>query len=141
VTAEVFLDTAYAIALAAVSDQLHARAIALRDQLKISGTRIVTTKAVLLEIGNGLSKRRYRSTAVQILSAIANDPTVAVVPLSNDIYAKGFELFQNRTDKEWGLIDCVSFVVMTERGLTEALAHDEHFEQAGFKALLRTNSE
>ena len=40
-------------------------------------------------------------------------------------------------DKEWGLIDCVSFVVMEYRGITEALTSDAHFEQAGFQALLR----
>jgi len=46
-------------------------------------------------------------------------------------------LFCSRLDKEWGLIDCVSFIVMQERGLTNALTTDEHFEQAGFRALLR----
>jgi uncharacterized protein len=42
----------------------------------------------------------------------------------------------SRRDKEWSLTDCISFVVMKERGLTEALTADHHFEQAGFKALL-----
>ena len=52
---EVFLDTAYAIALSSSNDQFHTRAVALAEQLEASGTRLVTTRAVLLEIGNALS--------------------------------------------------------------------------------------
>jgi predicted nucleic acid-binding protein len=40
-------------------------------------------------------------------------------------------------DKEWGLTDCISFVVMQEQGLTDALTADHHFEQAGFTILLK----
>ena len=36
-----------------------------------------------------------------------------------------------------GLIDCISFVVMSERGVVKALTADEHFQQGGFRALLR----
>ncbi len=60
------------------------------------------------------------------------------VPLTDELYQQAFDLFRDRPDKEWGLIDCASFVVM-QRGLTEALTPDEHFEQAGFRALLRSN--
>jgi len=137
VQAAVFLDSAYAIALAAVSDQLHERAVLLSEQLEQARTSLVTTQAVLLEIGNALSKSRYRSAAVQLLSSLEADPTVEIIVLSPDLYATAFALFRDRSDKEWGLIDCVSFVVMSERGMTEALTSDEHFEQAGFKALLR----
>ena len=40
--AEVFLDTAYAIALSSPNDQFHARAVALAEQLEALGTRLVT---------------------------------------------------------------------------------------------------
>lgn len=135
---EIFLDTAYAIALSAVTDQLHARAVALAKEMESALPRIVTTHAVLLEIGNSLAKTRYRAAAVQLLSSLESDPNVTIIPHSSQLHAKAFDLFQNRMDKEWGLIDCVSFIVMQERGILEALAHDEHFEQAGFVALLRT---
>ncbi len=46
------------------------------------------------------------------------------------------ELYRHRPDKEWGTTDCISFVVMQDYGLTEALTTDEHFKQAGFRALL-----
>ena len=136
-TAEVFLDTGYVIALAAPTDQLHATARALADQMAKDGTRIVTTRAVLLEIGNALAKQRYRPAAVQILTSLESDPRVTIVGLSDALFTQGFEMFCNRKDKEWGLIDCISFVVMTERGISDALAFDEHFEQAGFRSLLR----
>jgi len=136
VRADVFLDAAYAIALAAPSDQLHARALALAEQLEADRTRLVTTQAVLLEIGNALSKRRYRAAAVDLLSSLEADPAVEVVALTPELYAEAFDLYRDRSDKEWGLIDCLSFVVMTARGISEALTADEHFEQAGFRALL-----
>jgi uncharacterized protein len=47
------------------------------------------------------------------------------------------KLFAGRPDKEWSLTDCVSFVVMEAQGIREALTTDEHFIQAGFRALLR----
>jgi predicted nucleic acid-binding protein len=135
--AEVFLDTAYAIALSSPNDQFHPRAIELADELETSGTRLVTTRAVLLEIGNALSKPRYRQAAVRLLDSLEADPRVDIVPVSEPLYARGLQLYRERPDKEWGLTDCVSFLVMRDRGLTEALTTDEHFQQAGFRALLR----
>lgn len=132
-----FLDTAYAIALAAPADQLRGRAVALSAELRSGSTRLVTTQAVLLEIGNALAKRRHRAAAVAMLAALGDDPTVEVVPMSPELYATAFGLYRGRADKEWGLIDCVSFVVMEARGIAEALTSDAHFEQAGFRALLR----
>ena len=63
--------------------------------------------------------------------------SVEIVPTSEELYQRAFQLYQSRADKEWGLTDCVSFVVMQDRGLSDALTTDKHFEQAGFRALLR----
>jgi len=134
---EVFLDAAYAIALSSRTDQFHGMAVELAQQLRTEGTKLVTTRAILLEIGNALTKQRYRSAAVRLLEALEVDPNVGIVPLTESVYAQAFELYRQRQDKEWGLIDCVSFVVMRERGITSALTTDEHFLQAGFRALLR----
>ncbi len=136
--AEVFLDTSFAIALSATTDQNHARAVDLANQLEESNTRLVTTQAILLEIGNALSKQRYRMAVVQLLESLTSDPNVEIVPLTNELYNAAFNLFRHRIDKEWGLIDCISFVVMQERGILEALTADDHFKQAGFQALLRS---
>ena len=137
---EIFLDTAYAIALSAESDDHHERAGRLADQLESERTHIVTTRAVLLEIGNSLSKKPYREAAVKLLDALERDPRVEIVSLSDELYAQALELFRSRPDKEWGLVDCASFIVMQNRGLTEALTIDGHFEQAGFRPLLRDQS-
>ncbi|TVP64225.1 MAG: PIN domain-containing protein [Nodularia sp. (in: Bacteria)] len=134
---EVFLDTSFAIALSSITDQNHLRAVELAHQLEANKVRLVTTQAILLEIGNALSKQRYRVAAIQLLESLENDPNVEVVLLTKDLYTDAFNLFKQREDKEWGLVDCISFIVMHNRGITDALTADIHFYQAGFKALLR----
>jgi len=64
-------------------------------------------------------------------------PNAQIVGASEDLYRRAFELFRQREEKEWSLTDCLSFIAMQERGITESLTSDEHFTQAGFKALLR----
>lgn len=131
-----FLDAAYAIALASPHDDFHVPAVTLALSLKSRQTRLVTTQAVLLEIGDSLSKPRFRPAAIEILSGIARDSRIEVVPLTQDLMRRAFDLFRQRPDKGWGLTDCVSFIVMSEREIHQALTTDEHFEQAGFTALL-----
>jgi uncharacterized protein len=136
VQVKVFLDTVYAVALAAASDLMHEQAVTLAEQLEHDGTRLITTQAVMLEIGNALSKCRYRMAAIEILTSLESDPSVEIVSLTPELYSKAFNLYKSRPDKEWGLIDCISFVVMEERGIKEALTCDEHFEQVGYRAML-----
>jgi predicted nucleic acid-binding protein len=136
-TAEVFLDTAYAIALSSAKDSFHQTAVRLADQIDASGIQLVTTRAVLLEIGNALSRQRYRGAAIHLLHALETDPNVEILPLTEALYARALQLYQERPDKDWGLTDCVSFVVMEDHGMTDALTTDEHFQQAGFRVLLR----
>ena len=133
---KVFLDTSYAVALSASTDENHHRAAELADELEAAGTRFVTTRAILLEIGNALAKVRHRSAAIRLLNALENDPNVEVVSVSDELYRQAFELYRDRVDKEWGLIDCMSFVVMNEQVLTDVLTADGHFRQAGFRVLL-----
>lgn len=134
---KLFLDTSFAIALAAASDQHHHRALDLSQQIQASRTRLVTTRAVILEIGNALSKQRYRSAAVTLLRAMATDPRIEIIPLTDALFAEALDLFEQRADKEWGLTDCISFVVMNDRGISDALTADDHYRQAGFRPLLK----
>jgi len=134
---EVFLDTSYALALSAPTDQFHQRALTLAAELESARAHLVTTRAVLLEIGNALARLRYRAAAVSLLQSLEADPSVEVMPLSEDLYRRALDLYCSRPDKEWGLIDCASFVVMSERGMNMALTADEHFQQCGLRALLK----
>jgi uncharacterized protein len=132
----VFLDAAYAIALSCPADQFHASAMALADDLEANAARLITTSAVLLEIGNALAKRQHRHAAARLLASLLADPTVEIIPLTDHLLGQAIELFSSRRDKEWGLTDCLSFVVMAGRGIEQALTTDMHFQQAGFEVLM-----
>jgi len=98
--------------------------------------QFITASVVLLEVGNWLSPAPLRGLAIDLLHRIEQSSRIEVVHVNRDLYARGWELYSNRLDKDWGAIDCISFVIMQERNLTEALTGDHHFEQAGFKVLL-----
>ncbi len=134
--AELFLDTSYVIALASQKDHHHQKALEATEKIESEKTKLVTTRSVMLEIGNALAGRRYRTRAVTLLNALEADPDVGIVPLTEGLYKQGFSLFCQRQDKSWGIVDCISFLVMQERRITDALTADKHFEQAGFKAVL-----
>ena len=122
-----FLDSAYAIALSAVTDQYHNKAEILARQIETDAIQMITTRAVILEIGNALASIRYRAAAIELLDSLEEDPNVKIIALSEELYNRAMELYRQRPDKEWGLTDCVSFVVMQDYGITEALTTDEHF--------------
>lgn len=92
---------------------------------------------VLDELLAALSKVPLRSFAVKGVQAIRSNPNVEVEPQTSLQFLSAFEHHQAMLDKDWSLTHCASFVLMRERGVSEALAHDHHFEQAGFVALLR----
>jgi predicted nucleic acid-binding protein len=131
---ERFVDAGYWIALVNVRDEFHARARALASALR---GPLVTTDAVLLEVGDALARLATRRFAVTLLQEIDAAHGIEVIPLNRSLYHRAFDLYAARLDKEWGLTDCISFVVMRDRGIPEALAADRHFVQAGFRALLR----
>ncbi len=79
---------------------------------------------------------RLSERAVRLLNSFEIDSEIEIVPDSEDLHARAFALYRARPDKEWGMTDCISFVVMQDAGLTIALTTDEHFEQAGFIKLL-----
>jgi uncharacterized protein len=131
-----FLDSAYAIALAAPDDESHAKAAALAAELRSRNLQMLTTEAVVFEIGDALSKPKFRRIAIELMTSIFTDPRITVAPVTSVLVQRAFELFQRRPDKGWGMTDCLSFIVMEEHGIQQALTTDEHFEQAGFVALL-----
>ena len=98
--------------------------------------QFITASVVLLEVGHWLSPVPLRKLAIDLLHRIQQSSRIEVIHVTPEIYAKGWELYSNRLDKDWGIIDCISFVIMQERNLVEALTSDHHFEQAGFQVLL-----
>lgn len=73
---------------------------------------------------------------MELLDALEGDPAVEIIAFSEELYHQALALYRLRSDKEWGLTDCLSFVVMQQRNRAEALTTDDHFRQAGFRALL-----
>jgi len=133
---KIFLDTSYVIALCSLKDEYHKQAEAISIELERNNTELFTTKAVVLEIANALSKRKYRGVAIELINYLEVDPNNKIIPLSEDLYRRGLILYQERLDKEWSLTDCISFIVMKDYSLVYALTSDKHFQQAGFHALL-----
>jgi uncharacterized protein len=58
------------------------------------------------------------------------------VPFDVDMIAAATRFYEARSDKDWSLTDCLSFLVMEQRGVPRALTTDRHFRQAGFDAVL-----
>src|SRR5688500_2262354 len=91
---------------------------------------------ILLEIGDGFARHDRRAKGLSFIERFTAELGYEVVEITADLRSKGIDLFRSRQDKSWGLTDCISFVLMNQRGVTEALTADVHFQQAGFKALL-----
>ncbi len=130
----VFADTSYYIALMGEHDRHHAGAVA---HARAFYGEIVTTDFVLIEVGNWLSRPADRPVFLRLLETLAADSQTTVMPATRDLLDAGRSLFAHRMDKDWSLTDCISFAVMSQQGLAEALTADHHFEQAGFAALLQ----
>jgi predicted nucleic acid-binding protein len=128
-----FADTSFWVALVDRRDAYHVQATEWSH--KISG-RIVTTQAVLLETANTFSRSDWRDKVIALVDHVMARDDIEVVPFSSSLWDHGWKLFRTRSDKAWSLTDCMSIELMQERGLTEALAADSHFCQAGFRALL-----
>ena len=96
----------------------------------------MTTEAVLWEWLNGLSGASTRGVAAEGYCRAHADARIEVVPFQPELIDSAVQLYRTRPDKDWSLTDCLSFVVMERRHLTEALTTDGHFEQAGLKVMM-----
>ncbi len=130
----IFADTSYFVAMCGPNDSYHARAVELNASLI---AKITTTEYVIVETGGLLLRPEDRPAYVNLVRDLESDPGVQIIPASHALFRSGFDLFARRLDREWSLVDCLSFVVMKQRRLIDALTADHHFEQAGFRALLR----
>lgn len=129
-----FADTFALIAWLNPRDAAHAVVSEYLDQYT---GQLLTTEWVLVELADALSMPNARSAVVAFLRAVRADPLFEVVGYHSPVFQAGFDLFASRPDKAWSLTDCISFAVMREKNLTEALTADHHFEQAGFRAAFK----
>lgn len=130
----VFVDTLFWLALVNPADTWHGPAVAWAGRVD---DPLVTTHAVLTEVADALCRRDRRRWATDTVFNVTADPNITTIPGTPELFARGFDLYAKRPDKDWSLTDCISFVVMDERRLNRALTADLHFIQAGFRALLR----
>jgi uncharacterized protein len=129
-----FADTYYYLAMLSESDAAHEQAAQLSRGL---ARQTVTTAWVLTEVADALASPPLRSLFLALYDRLRNNPNVLIVPATRVLFEQGIDLYARRPDKEWSLTDCVSFVVMQQYGLGDALTADHHFEQAGFRTLLK----
>jgi len=130
----IFADTFYYIAFLSPSDEAHERAAAFTQGYD---GKMVTTEWVLTEVADGLASLTTRNACAAFIESTRRDSDIIIVPATSALFSEGLLLYRNRVDKQWSQTDCISFVVMEREGLTEALTGDHHFEQAGYRALLR----
>jgi uncharacterized protein len=133
----IFVDTGYWIAAIHPYDGLHNKAMTIARQL--GSCKLVTSEMVLTEVLNAFAERgpHLRAAGVAAVQAIIGDARIEVVPQTRHLFQEALALYRHRSDKDWSLTDCASFTIMDKRGIVEALTHDHHFEQKGYKALLR----
>lgn len=132
---EVFLDTAYLIALEASRDQHHAAASRHWQALVDQSPRLVTTSAVFDEVVTFFSVGGQHEKAVRLGRALLSTPYIRVHHVDEALFAEAFEYLARRRDKRFSFTDCISFVLMQRLGIDDALTFDAHFEQAGFRRL------
>lgn len=133
----VFADTGFWIALLDPQDTLHQHAVNL--SISLAQEKICTSEMVLTEVLNHFSKRGVflRQAAVALIQSAQASPAIEVVPQTSEIFYAALSLYSQRPDQSWSHTDCASFCIMQQQNISEALAYDRHFEQAGFIALLR----
>jgi len=130
----VFADTYYYVALLSQRDAAHQLAVDVSRRL--TGT-VVTSAWVIQELADGLCQPPARLGFAKFLDALRADAHTLLVGPDAGIWWRAIDLYRARPDKAWSLTDGTSFVIMSDRALTQALTADHHFEQAGFVALLK----
>lgn len=134
----ILVDTSGWLALGDRSQPQHAAAVEVYRERLRRRERFLTTNYIVAETLALMTVRTRlpRDRVLAFLQGIKTAAHVEVVHVDAELDARGWALLHSRPDKSWTLVDAVSFVVMQQRRLTEALTTDHHFEQAGFMRLL-----
>jgi len=127
-------DTSFFVAYVNARDEHHALAM---EWMTASSQQIVTTEWVLAELGNFLAQGQNRRLLGSLVRALSAEDRVEIVPADHASFVDALTLYMRRPDQSWSFTDCTSFRLMKARRIRDALTTDRHFEQAGFKVLLR----
>jgi len=94
---------------------------------------------VLTELQDGLAQRsaHLREAATRAVRTILNHRRVTVHPQSRESFLAGLDLYEQRKDKGYSLVDCISMTTMRRCSILEILTNDRHFTQEGFNIVLR----
>jgi len=130
----VFADTWFYLAILNPRDPNHPRAVSV---IRNEQRHRVTTDWVLVEVGDALCQAGNRDVFIRFHDWLRQASGTTIVPASRALLEEGIYLYRYRHDKDWPLTDRISFVVMEDENIREALTGDRHFEQAGFVALLK----
>ena len=133
----VFADTSFWIAILNPKDALHTKA--KEAAASLGPIHVVTSQMVLAELLNDFAARgpTLRQTAKRLVEGLARNPNTTIVEQTGEQFPSALLLYGERSDKAWALTDCASLLVMRSHAVDDALTNDRHFEQMGFKALLR----
>jgi uncharacterized protein len=108
-----FLDTAFIQALLNPRDDFHHQAKTLFPRVR-AAKEVWLTEAIITEVGNALSAFN-RAGAVQFIQQCYRTENLKVVSVDTELLKQALALYQSRSDKTWGLTDCISFIVMQQQ--------------------------
>lgn len=129
----VFLDTGYVLALELSNDQNHLAALSHWQEAGANLPPLLTTSYVFDEVVTYFNSRHHHAKAVQVGSSLLTSPSVELLQVDEPLFQTAWSYFQQHDDKDYSLTDCISFVLMHQRGIDRAYAFDRHFVQAGFQ--------
>ena len=132
-----FVDTSGWVAVADQSDQFHDQAARFYRQAFAHYAGLMTTSLVLAESYALLRRALPTDRVLYWLDRLLASPRVEVVYDERALIDRARSVLAAYGDQKFSLADAVSFVVMRDRGLREALAFDRHFQTAGFTLVPR----
>ncbi len=130
---ELFVDTSAWYPLAVRSHPDHGSlASVLVDRIR-RGVRVVTTNLVIGETHALLLRRAGREPALRFAATVRQAPNLVLwsTPELEDHAITDW--LERYSDQDFSFTDAVSFAVMRERDIGEALTLDHHFAAAGFR--------
>ena len=135
--APVFLDTAALLALANKRDNLHKQAKNIRDRITKERRTILTTEWILTEFLNAMQRPPARTLAIHMVEQLRQSKRVQILPVSSEDWQRGYQLYRDRLDKAWSLVDCISIQLCRQKSVYEVFTSDRNFAQAGYQVLMQ----